>query len=341
MGISLTVMDKFARSIKKLPQQCRQAYEESLDVALPSDYQDVERVVICGMGGSALGPEIVKDNFGKHLAIPLQVNRRYTLPYQVDGRDLVVLSSYSGNTEEVLSCGGEALRRGARIIVVTTGGKLAELAGKETIPLYQFEPRYNPSQQPRLGLGYSVFGIIGLFSKLGLVNYGPDSLEKLSKSLEEKMSGLQELGEEISCSLQGRVPLLVGAEHLRGATHAVNNCLNENSKTLSAFFYLPELNHHLMEGLSFPLGVAEKVVFLMFNSRLYLSQNQARFRLTRQGFEQENYSTTIFLARSDRRLAQGLEVVAFGWWLAYYLSGLNKVEDPLAVPQVEELKKHL
>lgn len=338
----MTDDNEFHRSIISLPHQCLQAFSEATKLNInPADFSKVRSIIVCGMGGSALGPEMVKDVFGQKMAVPFLVNRKYSLPYRAGERDLVILSSYSGNTEEVLNCAREALAERAQILSLTTGGKLGELSRQEGIPCFQFDPRHNPSGQPRLGLGYSIFGLLGLLQQIQVVEYTTEHLEETNRFLKEKSEEIRVEAASLAERLKGKVPVLVGAQHLCGSARAVNNCLNENAKNFSTFFYLPELNHHLLEGLSFPHKARKIVSFLLLQSSLYSFRNQLRVDLTLDFIEEENYSADVFVLQSKDKQAQVLETILFGWWFAYQFSKANQVSDPLSVPRVEEFKERM
>ena len=118
--------DNMLSRIKELPMQCRQAWQTVMDFNLPPDYSDVDKVIILGMGGSAIGGDLVRSLALAEARIPIIVHRDYGLPAFVDERTLVIASSYSGNTEETLSAVNEVRARGSKIVAITSGGKLKE-----------------------------------------------------------------------------------------------------------------------------------------------------------------------------------------------------------------------
>src|SRR3982751_6451400 len=149
--------DDMLRRIRKLPQQVRDAWAIASKATLPPAYADVRNITVAGMGGSAIGADLAAALLADELKIPMNVHRDYGAPGYVGRDSLVIASSYSGNTEETLSAFDEARKRGAKILVLTTGGKIAELARASNYPVVTFS--YNA--QPRAALGYSLGFVLG------------------------------------------------------------------------------------------------------------------------------------------------------------------------------------
>lgn len=147
--------------------QCQQAWKEVNALDIPQDLGKISNIVFCGMGASIYGALVVKALLGSDLPYPTEIITDYHLPAYVDNDTLVVLTSYSGTTEEVLSCAKEAKEKNAKMLVLTKGGQLAEFAKANNVPSYIFDGKLNPSSVPRLGNGYSVLGLIGLLNKAG------------------------------------------------------------------------------------------------------------------------------------------------------------------------------
>lgn len=161
-------------SVELLGGQSQQAWDEVHALSFPENYKTVSNIVFSGMGGSALGA-YVTNIFADTLAIPFEIVNDYHLPPYVNEHTLVILSSYSGTTEETLALRAEeAVDKKAFITGITTGGALGKMLTDRGIPAYIFDPRTNnPSNQPRLGSGYSVVGLVALFDKLGFIHVDP------------------------------------------------------------------------------------------------------------------------------------------------------------------------
>ena len=309
-----------------------------------------ENIVISGMGGSALGGRIIQSLSQFILKAPLELVTNYRLPAYVGPKSLVVLSSYSGDTEETISCCADALKRKAQVFIITTGGKLASVATKYQLPSLIFTPSDNPSNLPRMGLGYSITAQLALLSHCRFIDFTPSDIEQIvthlnsmTKHLASEVTEKNNPAKVLAEKSKNRFLVLISANHLVGTAHAVKNMINENSKTFAASFDLPELNHHLLEGLSFPKGLKDKAHFLVLSSDLYPEVIKHRLEITKRVFTKFGYEVTTIKPDSSTPLTQAYETLYFGQFLSYYLGIINAI-DPGPIPWVDyfktELQKH-
>lgn len=334
-------------SIESLALQCQQAWDEVKRVKMPKAYRSINNVVISGMGGSGLGGHIIQSLFFNELKVPVKVLNSYDISADVGNKTLFIASSYSGSTEETLGAFKQALARRAKVMVITSNGQLGNWAKKHKVPAYIFEPRYNPCGQPRLGLGYSILGQVGLLKKASILNFTDRDLEMITKVI---IKGHREFGaktklsknqaKKIALSLRNKVPFLVGSEFLAGNAHVASNQLNENAKNFATYFVIPELNHHLMEGLTCPKAAKKLLKFLLIESGLYLSRNQARYKVTKNVIKKNGFDFVSYKAKAKTELEQTFEVLLLGSYVSFYLAMLNNL-DPSRVPWVEFFKKEL
>jgi len=163
--IAIAAIDKSDAygSIGFFAKQCRQAWDETQQITFPQDYADVDNIVLCGMGGSAYAALIIKALYSSQLKVPFELANGYDILAYVGPRTLVLLSSYSGSTEEATTCAEKALAKKAKIAGVCNGSKLGDFLKGNNLPAYIFEAKYNPSKQPRLGQGYMIFGNLVFF----------------------------------------------------------------------------------------------------------------------------------------------------------------------------------
>ncbi len=325
-------------SLTGLSSQCRQAWEETQKISFPQDYKHVQNIVLCGMGGSAYAAYFIKSLFSDSLQIPFELVNGYDLPGYVNENTLVLLSSYSGATEEVLSCAEQAIVRNAKIAVVTSGSKLAELAKEHKFPAYLFNPKYNPSDQPRLGQGYMIIGHIGLLAKIGFISLPTGEVMQAISFLESQNTIIEEQAIKVAQKLVEKISVIVAAEHLAGNAHALRNQFNETAKTFSTYALIPELNHHLMEGLAHP---TDKILrFLFLRSSLYHPTIQKKFDLTKEVITKNGIETVEIEILGDTPFAQMLYALSFGGYLTFYLAILYN-QDPSLIPWVDYFKKEL
>ena len=334
-------------SIRDLPEQVKQVWEEINKVKLPEDYKRTDNVVICGMGGSALGGRIVDCLFTDSLRGSIEVFTGYNVPDYVGPETLLILCSYSGNTQETLQSAKEARKRNACSFILASGGKLAEFASKEKLPAYIYNPVHNPSAQPRMGLGYSLTAILNLMHRCGFITVGEDEIEKsvdMMRSLVKEYDVLspsnENLAKKLSERLLGKSPILVASEHLVGSTHVFKNQLNENSKTFATSFDIPELNHHLMEGLSNPRTLKPLLHFIFFTSKLYPENILKRYVLTKEVVEKNDISAEIFELMGTSKVMQAFEMLVLSSYVSFYLAILYGI-NPAPIPWVDYFKNKL
>ncbi|MBI2611920.1 hypothetical protein HYW54_04235 [Candidatus Gottesmanbacteria bacterium] len=334
-----------AVSIDMLPKQINQAWVEGYSTNFPDSYKKAKNIVIAGMGGSAYGARILKSLYEHELKIPINLVNGYHLPAYVDKESLVFLSSYSGTTEETISCASEAFARNTLVSGVTSGGKLAEILQK--YPSFIFNPKFNPSSQPRIGVGYMVVGLLALLSKLEFINLTTPQVMSTITFISEKgvllnLSSKTSDNEakKLAQNMHDGIPVFTIADFLEGAAHAIRNPINETGKQFGLYFTVPELNHHLMEGLAFPQIAKKYLKFIFVESNLYEMQNQKRMKLTRDVVEKNGIETQIIELKSRDKFTQSMELIQFGGWFTFYLAILNNI-DPSPVPWVDYFKEKL
>ncbi len=335
------------QSIKFLPKQIAQAWYEVQNNEVPKKCYLAKNVVISGMGGSALGGRVADSLLIDRFRTPIEIVTDYQLPNYVNENTLVIVSSYSGNTAETISSAKEALNRGAVIYCIATGGELGELMRKNNLPGYLFNPKENPSNQPRAGLGYSIASILAVLAKCKFINILDSEVEEAIKTSEEFIRDFDvdvrednNLAKKIARKLKGKIPNIVSSQHLIGICHAFKNLLNENAKTFAYLFDLPELNHHLMEGLRNPAVVRPFLHFLFIYSELYSKEVARRYPITYEVITQNDVSYDIYKPRSQKKLDQIFEILILGFFVSFYLAMLNDC-DPGKIPWVNYFKKRL
>lgn len=321
-----------------LANQVKQVLEDFKSINAPSDYKNVKNIVISGMGGSAYGGHVALSLLKKDLSVPVYINNDYTLPSFVNSDSLVVLISYSGSTEETLASAKEALSKKAKISGITTGGSLGEFLKQNSNFCYIFDPKNNPSGQPRLGTGYTVIGTLSLINKLGLSKDFVSDFNTSVLELENASEQIKNTAIEMSQKLSGFMPIVFAAEFLGGNSHIIRNQFNETSKTFSFFSEIPELNHHLMEGLKYPSDKKMKVLFI--NSNLYSPLIKKRLELTKDVISKNNIEWLEYSPTGSNITSQMLNVLSFGGYITFYL-GILCGQDPSLIPWVDYFKEML
>lgn len=334
-------------SVEALAQQCQHAWEDCQKINLPSVYRQVDKILMTGMGGSGLGARIIESVYGDEIKSPLIRLNEYHLPGWVDRRTLVITSSFSGTTEETVANLNEAQKIGCPWLAIASGGSLIELAKKYNRPFYQINPLYNPSKQPRMAIGYLVISQLVLASKIGLFKFSSSDLEIAKRAMEQvlkqnnrQINTVENQAKQLALKLKDRGVVFVAARHLIGSAHTIKNQMNENAKNFSAIFDLPELNHHLMEGLAHPTSNRDNLFFVLINSKLYESRIRQRFEITEEVIKKNEVDSFTLMAQGESEIAQAFSVIQFGSLVNFYLSMLYEL-DPSPIPWVDYFKVKL
>jgi len=331
----------YFESLKLLGRQIKQSYKETFKIKLPKNYKQINKIVVCGMGGSQLGIELIKELFNNQIKVPIFQVKDYNLPAFVDKKTLVFLISYSGTTEEVIKISKEVKEKTNKIFVISSGGKLAKIAQDNNFFLYKFNPIYNPCHQPRVGIGYMMGSFLAILKKLHLIKISNKEIDKMISIYEKLFTKYEKNGEikKLAKEMANKILVFIGAEHLKGNIHVVANQIQESAKQTAIYFSLPELNHHLLEGLRFPKVNKKNLKFLFFNSDKYFDKNKKRFKITQDIFKKQGFQTKLIDFKGSR-VEQSISLLIMGSLWSYELSQINKV-DPNSIPWVNLFKKKI
>jgi len=329
--------------IKSLPEQLGTAWQEASEFPL-EEHRNIQQVIVAGMGGSAIGADLVKSYIAPLSKVSLQVHRDYDLPAWADGPEtLVIASSHSGNTEETRSAMEAALMRGCRLLAVTTGGKIAELAGQQDVNLWTF----NHHGQPRAAVGYSFALLLNAFYRLNFILDPGDEIQDAVKEMEKQRALLapqlpdhQNPAKRLAGQLIDRWVSVFGADLLAPVARRWKGQISEIAKAWGQFEDLPEADHNTLAGVVNPEEVLTKTIALFLKSSYNHPRNQRRIDLTKMNMMLEGISTDLIDASGSSRLAQMWTLIQFGDYTAYYLAMAYGV-DPTPVAAIENLKKEL
>lgn len=315
--------------------QLREQYE--FDVP---EVADLQQIVLAGMGGSALAAEFVRSWLTDCLPVPLEIVRGYELPAYVAERSLVILSSFSGNTEETLACLEEAKKRKAAIVIMTAGGKLAEHADE-----YSFLKIPHAVSQPRMAVFYGVKALATLIERMGLVDDITSELETAAEwLLEEADVFIPTVAEDdnpakqIAKKLVGHPAVIYGGPVLAVPALKWKINFNENSKNQAFSYVFPEFNHNEIVGWANPKDSLLRVVEL--RSSLDIDRIQKRFDISNRLLSGIMPAPIVVEAHGQTQLQQMLWTMLLGDFTSAYLAFLNQ-SDPEPVVILERLKKEL
>lgn len=328
-----------------LNEQCSEAKEIGSGFTPKGVSADgVKNIVFTGLGGSAIGADLIRSFTAGEIKVPILVNRDYTLPNFIDENTLLFTASYSGNTEETLSAYQEAKKRKARIIAISSDGKLMKLAGEDKVPFIKI-PEGIP---PRCALGYSFIPPLMTLAKLGFIKNNEKDIDEAI----EVLSGLKsELGVEISVDeniskrialmLQRKFPVIYGASgHIDVAVTRWRGELAENSKHLASSHVFPEMNHNEIVGWDFPTGLMTEFVVIFLRDSGDHKRVAVRMDITKDILEKKGLSVVTVHSRGNGLLSRMMSLIYIGDMASFYLAILNGI-DPTPVDRVTYLKNEL
>ncbi len=329
--------------IAGLPDQCVLAWEEGSSLPLPDTYADAQAAVILGVGGSAIGGDLIAALAHLEKGPWVTVARDYTLPPWLGPRALVIASSYSGNTEETLAMYHLARERDTKLMAVTTGGTLGKLARQDNVPLL----KVTYQGEPRSALGYSFIAPLAFLCRLGFLKDRAGELAEAARELRELAGTLspqvplsQNQAKGLAVHLHDTLPVVYGAGFLTAVARRWKTQLNENSKVWAFAEELPEANHNSAQGLALPGEVKGRVAVVFLHSSLLNPRTSQRFKVTQALLSQEGVKHYQVEAAGKTPLTQILSAVMVGDYVSYYLAMLNGV-DPAATPALDWLKERM
>lgn len=330
-------------SVGAIPDQAEAAWHDISEREFPARLRDCNHLIVAGMGGSAIGTHLIQSVFRDRLSLPVTIVSDYRLPAWADQNTLVLLSSYSGGTEEVMAIAAYAQAQNIPMTALTTGGELAAFADEHHIPAVVFQSVHNPCGQPRIGLGYAVTYQLGIFRQLGFINLSDEEMGdafSMLRSVKTIYADLTAPNPALNLAYRARLraPLIIASEHLTGNAHILANQWNENAKNMAAWFAIPELNHHLLEGLSGPPAVRNRLLAVLMTSDLYDERNQKRYDITRQVLDEQDIESISITLHGNTPLEQALDALLLGAYASFYQAVLNKI-NPSPIPWVDYFKR--
>jgi glucose/mannose-6-phosphate isomerase len=329
--------------VRHLPRQCSAAWKEAQTFELPDDYRDIDRVVILGMGGSAIAGDLLRALAALESPVPIVGHRAYDLPLLVDSHTLLIASSYSGNTEETLSAFQIALGGDAKKLVITTGGRLLADARANGIPAFVF----HYESTPRAALGYSLMPLLAVAGKLGLIQDKSADvadaiavMEELLRRIGEDVPHAENPAKQLADRLHGRLPVIYGAGLLTDVARRWKTGLNETSEMWAFFEELPEANHNAIVGFGLPPEIAKAAFVVFLTAPSLHPRTLLRYDYTRRALAEAGVECETVEAMGQSPLAHILSTVFFGDYVGLYLALLNGV-DPTATAVIAGLKDRL
>jgi glucose/mannose-6-phosphate isomerase len=330
-------------TVAEIPEMLLDAASLSNKISVPA-FDGIRHIVFAGMGGSAISGDIASDLLRDKVKLPFSVNRSYRIPSFVDQATLFFAVSYSGNTEETLAATGEAAKRGAKIVCVTSGGKLKDIAEKKGYPLCAVPTGF----QPRAALPYLLIPILKVLGELGFPVGGDEEiaetvrlLQKLKKDCGPSAPLRSNPAKQLAAKLPGKIPMVFAvAESSASAGLRLKTQLNENSKVTAVFNIFPELNHNEIVNLSALKHGGHNFCLVFLRSEGDHERVAKRMEITKSLIGTELGGVNEIWAKGKSAFCKILSLIYFGDLVSVYLALLQGV-DPTEVEIITRLKREL
>lgn len=329
--------------IRTFPDQVDEAVTIGTTARISLRNRTIGQIVLTGLGGSAIGGDLLRSYLADDLKVPFIVNRTYTLPRFVDSRTLVIVSSYSGNTEETNAAHREALKRRAMVLCISSDGITAKLAKRRGSPLITV-PGGLP---PRAALGYSFFPLLLALTKIDLVSDKSREIKETITLLRKKSaeysnpdpSGNRAL--QLAAQLQGRIGVVYSStERFDSVMTRWRGQVAENGKSLLFGHVLPEMNHNELVGWKVLREQMREIQVLFLRDREDHRRVQMRMDITKGILNTYTSRITEVWSEGTSLLARMFSLVYLGDWVSFYVAILHR-EDPTPVAVIDHLKHEL
>jgi glucose/mannose-6-phosphate isomerase len=345
--------------LEEFPQKMRDALRLGEEFSVPANFLtastsnsvstsdftgNFKNIVVLGMGGSAIGGDLLSDYLADEFAIYIVVIRGYDIPKFVNEDSLVFAVSYSGNTEETISTLKKCLDAKARVIALTSGGKFAALARENNFPVIKVPARI----QPRAAISYLFFPILKALERLGLIKERDGEIEETYNILQElsreygaKSPSENNLAKKVALRLYQHLPLVYGSEGLLEAVAMRwKTQINENSKWPCFWNVFPELDHNEIVGYEIENNINRQVKIIYLQDKEGLLRVEQRRKITRKIIEDKVTEFIVCPTKGKGKMARMFSLIYLGDLVSYYLAILNQA-DPSPVACIEDLKKEL
>lgn len=319
-------------------RQLRTAIEAAATIKVNQPEKEIRNVVIAGLGGSGIGGTLTDAITYDEITVPITIIKAYDLPNFVNEHTLFIASSFSGNTEETLDTVGKALDKGAKVVAITTGGKLKDSATSKGFDLVVFE---GEAPCPRQHLAYSLPLLLFTLKAYGLTNADyAAQINSIADIIDANAAAIVEEAKVIAEKLKGKLPVLYAENKFGGTLIRCQQQINENSKQLAHTNVFPEMNHNELVGWESAKNLQENSVVMMFRSNLEHDRVKVRLDLCTEIFTEKAADVITLEAKGSNLFEQSLWFIYLTDWVSYFLADLNGV-DPFPIDIIIYLKGEL
>jgi len=308
--------------IESFPKQLLDSFKDLKKLEIIK--RSINSVLIIGQGGSSVGALLLRDLLMKDINYPIIINHGYKLPNWVSSKTLIIVSSYSGNTEETLSVLNLSLKKGHKPICITSGGKLLKICKKQKLDFFILPEDF----QPREALAYSISSLFSIFFKYQVIsNKIFLKIKNASYFVLDNQAEIISMAKLLSNLIHQKIPIIYSSNLFSGAITRFKQQLNENSKNLSWFNIIPEMNHNEIVGWQ-NLNTEMKKIFLpiFIKSNIDLKKNQHRIDLTLNYFNHKKIKTKVINMEKGDLYSQYLFLINLFDFTSYFLAKKNNVD---------------
>ena len=325
--------------LKKTYTQIEFAWNNKIDLGSIKK-KGIDSVVVTGMGGSAISADLFANFFKDELEIPFVVNRSYTLPAFVNKNTLLIVSSYSGNTEETISVFKSALKTKCRIVCITTGGKIENIAKKNKVPVVKILPGY----QPRYALGLSFFTLLKVLTRIKIINVKPglvNSIIKLYKDKSKLYSKEKNSALSYAEEILGYIPVVYSVEGFTSSVgYRLKSQFNENSKLLAFHNVLPEMNHNEIVGWESFDEKQFQAKIINIVDKDYPARLKSRLDIMNEITSESKVGVINLESHEKSFKVRLMDLIYLCDWITYYTAVLRGY-DPSEIRNIDLLKEKL
>jgi len=321
--------------IEKFPAQLKEALEIGTNAEINTHNLEIQKVFVAGLGGSGIGANFVNEFIREESKVPLLIGKGYTIPAFVDKNTLAICSSYSGNTEETLHTFNQILKTGAKLVVISSGGKLIEQAKEHNLDYIQI-PSGWPS--PRACLGYSLVQQLCILNKLNII--GDSALNKVKASIDLikfDIDAIQAEAKSIAEKIYNKIPVIYTTDRMEAVAVRLRQQINENAKMLCWHHVIPEMNHNELVGWT---TRDERLAVLYFRNKDDLRRNQLRMDINKEIIGKYTKTIIDIYSKGNSLIEKSIYFIHLSDWISWYLSELREV-DSMEIKVIEYLKSEL
>lgn len=328
--------------MKKLIEDFSKQLTVALDIAakaqLTKAAAPIHNIVIAGLGGSGIGGNLVSSFTYDSISVPISTTKSYDIPSFVNANTLFIACSFSGNTEETTSAVGKAIAKGAKIVCITSGGKLGEIAKTNGLDVILIP---GESNSPRASIGYGIVQLLTVFNFFGLTPSNSwDSIKATGALLDAEEANIIAAAKVLAGKMKGRLPILYADSRFEGVIIRTQQQINENSKQLCHVNVFPEMNHNELVGWVYPENVLQNSLTVMVTTGFDNERVAIRMEICRNIFREKGSEVVDLPAKGADVIQQSFYLIHLLDWVSFFLAEINGV-DPFPVEVINFLKGEL